>query len=202
MFNSLQPHGLQHVRLPYPSPSPGSWSNSCSLSQWCHPTISSSIIPFSSCLQSFPTSGSFLNSQLFASGGQSIGASASTSALLMNIQDWFLLGWTGFISLQSKGLSGVFPNTTVQKHQFFSTQPSLWSYSHIHTWLLEFTLQLKANSWYDITATEPIHVNSFSQLCLCIYVLKGHRSYKLKINTKNEAEPNCLIYAWEYFHSW
>ena len=106
-------------------------------SQWCHPTISSSVIPFSSCPQSFPASGSFQMSQLFASGGQSIGVSASTSVLPMNTQDWSPLGWTGWISLQSKGLSRVFSNTAVQKHQFFSTQLSLWSNSHIHTWPLE-----------------------------------------------------------------
>ena len=134
--NSLQPHGLPNARLPCPSPSPGVCSNSCPLSQWCHPTISSSVVPFS-CLQSFPASGSFLMSQLFASGGQSIGASASASVLPMNFQDWFPLGWTGWISLQSKGLSRVFSNTTVQKHQFFGAQPSLWSNSHIHTWLPE-----------------------------------------------------------------
>ena len=103
---------------PCPSPTPGAYSNSCQSSQWCYPTISSSVIPFSSCLQSFPVSGSSLMSQRFASGGQSIGVSASTSFLPMNIQDWFPSGWTGWISLQSKGLSRVFPNTTVQKHQF------------------------------------------------------------------------------------
>ena len=112
-------------------------SNSYPLSQWCHPIISSSVIPFSSCFQSFSASGSFPMSQLFASRGQSIGVSASTSVLPMNIQDWFPLEWTGWISLQSKGLSRVFSNTTVQKHRFFSTQPFLWSKSHIHTWLLE-----------------------------------------------------------------
>ena len=111
--------------------------NSCPLSRWCHPTISSSVVTFSSCLQSFPASGSFPVSQLFASGGQSTGA--SVSILPMNIQDWFPLGWTGWISLQSKGLSRVFSNTTVQKHQFFGAQPSLCSNSHIHTWLLEKT---------------------------------------------------------------
>ena len=116
MSDSLQHHGLQHARLPCPSPSPGACSNSCPLSQWCHPTISSSVIPFSSCLQSFPVSGSFPMSWLFPSGRQSIGASASASVLPMNIQGWFLLGLTGLISLQSKGLSRVF-NTTVQKHQ-------------------------------------------------------------------------------------
>ena len=116
---------------------PGIYSNSCPLSRWCHPAISSSVVLFSFCLQSFPESGSFQMSQLFASGGQSIGVSASTSVLPMDIQDWFPLQYTSWISLQSKGLSRVFSNTTVQKHQFFSAQLSLWSNSHIHTWLLE-----------------------------------------------------------------
>ena len=119
MSDSLQPHGLQHARPPCPSPAPRVYSKSCPLSQWYHPTISSDLIPFSSCLQSFPPSGSFQVSQLFASGGQSIGASASALVLPKNIQDWFPFGLTGLISLQSKGLS-VFSNTTVQKHQFFS----------------------------------------------------------------------------------
>ena len=123
--DTLRPHGLQHTRPPYPSPTPGVYSNSCPLSQWCHPTISSSVVPFSSCLQSFPASGSFPMNQFFTSGGQSIGVSASASVLPMNIQDWFPLGWTCWISLQSKGLSGVFSNTTVQKHQFVSAQLSL-----------------------------------------------------------------------------
>ena len=134
--NSLPPHGLQHPRPPCPSPTPRVYSNSCPLSQWCHPTVSSSVFS-SSHLQSFPGSGSFQISQFFTSGGQSSGASASTSVLLMNTQDWFPLGWTGWISSQSKGLSRVFSNTTVQKHQFFSTQVSLQSNSHIHTWPLE-----------------------------------------------------------------
>ena len=133
--DSLQPHGLQHTRRPCPSPTPRAYWNSCPLSQWCHPTLSSSVIPFSSCLQSFPASGSFQTRPFFPSGCQSIGASASV--LPMNIQDWFLLGWTGCISLQSKKLSRVFSNTTVQKHQFFSAQLYLLSNSHIHTWLLE-----------------------------------------------------------------
>ena len=137
MSNSLRPHGLQHARLPCPSPTPRTCSNSCSSSQWYHSTISSSIIPFFSCLQSFPASGSFPISQFFTSGSQSIKVSASASVLPMNIQGWFPLGLTGLISLQSKGLSRVFSNTTVQKHQFFGTQLSLWSTSHIHTWLLE-----------------------------------------------------------------
>ena len=115
--NSLRPHGLQHSRLPCPSPTPRVYSNSCPSHQWCHPTISSSVIHFSSCLQSFPASGSFPMSQFFTSGGQSNnGVSASASVLPMNIQDWFPLGLTGWISLQSKGLSRVFSNTTVQKH--------------------------------------------------------------------------------------
>ena len=137
MSGSLQPHEPQHARPPCPSPTTRVHPNPCSLSQWCHPTISSSGVPFSSCLQSFPASGSFLISWLFASGGQSIGASASVSVLPMNIQDWFPLGLTDWISLQFKGLSRVFSNTTVEKHQFFSTQPFLQSSSHIHTWLLE-----------------------------------------------------------------
>ena len=125
MSNSLRLHGLQHTRLPRSSPSSRPCSNSCPLSRWCHPAISSSIVPFSSCLQSFPASGSFLMSRLFTSGGQSIGVSTSASVLRMNIQDWILLGLTGWISLQSKGLSRVFSNTTVQKHQFLDAQPSL-----------------------------------------------------------------------------
>ena len=128
---------LHHSRLPCLSPSPRACSNSCPLSQWCHPTISSSVIPFSSCPLCSPASESFQMSQLFASGGQNTGVSASASVLPMNIQDWFPLGWTGWISLQSKGLSRVFSNTTVQKHQFFSVQLSLESNSHIHTWLME-----------------------------------------------------------------
>ena len=112
----LWPHGLQHARPPCPSPNPGVYSNSCASSRWWHPTISSSVIPFSSSLQSFPESGYFQMSQFFTSGGQSIGASASASVLPMNIQDWFHLGWTGLISLQSKELSRIFSNTTVQKH--------------------------------------------------------------------------------------
>ena len=124
--NSLQPHRLQHTRLPCPSPTPGACSNLCPSSRWCHPTISSSVVPFSSCLQSFPASGSFPLSYFFTSGGQSIvGVSASASVLPMNIQDWSPLGWTGWISLQSKGLSRAFSNTTVQKHQFFGAQFSL-----------------------------------------------------------------------------
>ena len=137
IFYSLQPHGLKYTRLPCPWPSPGACSNSHPLSWWCHPITLSSIIPFSSCLQSFPEPGSFIIRWLFASGGQSIGVSASASVLPKNIQDWFPLGWTGWSSLQSKGPSRVFSNTTIQKHQFFSAQPSLWSSSHIHIWIME-----------------------------------------------------------------
>ena len=129
--DSLWPHEPQHARPPCPSPTPRVHSNPCPLSWWYHPTISSCVIPFSLCPQSFPASGSFQMSQLFASGGQSVGVSASTSVLPMNIQDWSPLGWTGWIPLLSKELSRVFSNTTVQKHCFFGTQPSLWSNSHI-----------------------------------------------------------------------
>ena len=135
--NSLRPLESQHPRPRCPSPTPGVHSDSRPSSRWCHPTISSSVIPYSSCLQSFPASGSFPVNQFFASGGQSIGASASALVLPINIQDWFPLELTGLISLLSKWLSRVFSNTTVQKHQFFSAQLSLWSNSHIHAWLLE-----------------------------------------------------------------
>ena len=137
MSDSLRPHEPQRTRPPCPPPTPGVHPNSCPLSQWCHPTISFSVVPFSSYPQSFPASRSFQMSQLFASGGQSIGVSATTSVLPMNTQDWFPLGWTGWISLQSNGLLRVFSNTTVQKHQYFGSQLSLYSNSHIHTWLLE-----------------------------------------------------------------
>ena len=135
MFNALWPHGLQHARLPYPSSSPRVCSNSCALSWWYHPIISSSVVPFFSCLQSFPALGSFPMSRLFASGGLTIGASASV--LPMTIQDWFPLELTSLISLQSKGLSGVFSNTTIWKYQFFGAQPCLWSNCYIQAWLLE-----------------------------------------------------------------
>ena len=143
MSNSSRPHGPQQTRPPCPSPAPRVYSNSCPLSLWCHPAISSSVILFSY-PQSFQASESFPMSQLFASGGQSIGVSASASVLPMNTQDWSPLGWTGWISLQSKGLSRLFFNTAVQKHQFFGTQLSLQSNSHIHTWPLE-----KPQPWLD-----------------------------------------------------
>ena len=129
---TLRPHGLQHARLPCPSPTPRVYPNSCPLSQWCHPTISSSVIPFSSHLQSSPGSGSFPVSQFMASGGKSNAVSVSASVLLMNTQDWFPLGWTGWISLWSKGRSRVFSNTTVQKHQFFSAQLYIPTLTSIH----------------------------------------------------------------------
>ena len=135
--SSLRPRELQHSRPPCPAPTPGVHSNSRPLSQWCHPAISSSVIPFSSCPQSLLASESFPMSHLFASGGQSTGVSASTSVLPKNTQDWSPLEWPGWISWQSKGLSRVFSNTTVQNHQFFGTQLSSQSNFHIHTWPLE-----------------------------------------------------------------
>ena len=138
MSDSLRPHGLQHARLPCPSQTPRAYSNSGPSSQWCHPTISSSVIPFSSCLQSFPASGSFPVSRLFTSSGQSIRASASASVFPMKTQCWFPLGLTGLIFLLSKGFSGDFSSITVQKHQFLGTQPSLWSNSHTYWKNLNF----------------------------------------------------------------
>ena len=136
LSDSLRTHELQHARPPCASPAPRVHPNPCPWSRWCHPTISSSVVPFSSCPQSFPASGAFQTSQLFASGGQSIGVSASASVLPINTQDWSPLGWAGWISLQSKGLSRVFSNTTVQKHQFFGTQPSLGNlYSILGCWI-------------------------------------------------------------------
>ena len=137
MSDSLPPHELQHDRPPCPSPTPGVHWDSRPSSRWCHPAISSSVVPFSSCPQSLPASESFPMSQLFTWGGQRIGVSALASFVPKNTQDWSPLGWAGWISLQSKGLSRVFSNTTVQKHQFFGTQLSSQSNSHIHTWLLD-----------------------------------------------------------------
>ena len=135
--DSLWPHESQHARPPCPSPTPRVYSNSCPSNRWCHPAISSSVVPFSSCLQFLPASGSFPMNQLFPWGGQSTGGTALASVLPKNTQDWSPLGWTDWISLQSKGLSGVFPNTTVQKCQFFGAQLSSQSNSHICTWPLE-----------------------------------------------------------------
>ena len=142
--DSVWPHESQHARPPCPSPTPGVHLDSRPSNQWCHPAISSSVVPFFYCPQSLPTSESFPMSQLFAWGGQSSGVSALASVLPKNIQDWFPLGWTGWVSLQSKGLPRVFSNTTVQKHQFFSAQLSSQSNSHIHTWPLE-----KPQPWLD-----------------------------------------------------
>ena len=144
LSDSLRPHESQHARPPYPSPTPGVHSNPRPSSRWCHPTISSSVVPFSSFPQSLPASESFPMSQLFTWGGQSTGVSALASVLPMNTQDWFPLEWTGWISLQSKGLSRVLSNTTAQKDQFFNAEISLWPNSHIHTWLLE-----KPQLWLD-----------------------------------------------------
>ena len=175
---------MQHTRSPCPSPTPGVYPYSCPLSWWCHPTISSSVIPFSSCPQSFPASGSFPMSQLFTSGGQSIGVSASTSVLPMNTQDWPPLGWTGWISLQSKGLSRVFSNTTVQKHQFFGVQPSSQSTltSIQTTWK---TIAL--TRWTFVGKVMPLLFNMLSRLvitflprskCLLISLLQWFGSPK------------------------
>ena len=137
LSDSLKTHELQHTRPPCPSPTPGVHPNSCASSRWCHQVISSSVVPFSSSPQSLPASESFPMSQLFSWGSQNIGVSALASVLLMNTQDWSPLGWTGWISLQSKGFSRVFSKTAVQKHWFFGAQLSSQSNSHIHTWLLE-----------------------------------------------------------------
>ena len=149
LSDSLWPHELQHGRPPCPSPTARVYPNSYPSSRWCHPTIWSSVVPFSSCPQSFPASVSFQMSQLFPSDGQSIGVSATTSVLPVNTQDWSPLGWTGWISLQSKGLSRVFSSTTVQKHQFFGAQLSSQTNSHIHTWLLWKTIALTRRTFVD-----------------------------------------------------
>ena len=169
-------HRLQHARPPCPSPPPGVYSNSCPLSWWCHPTISSSIVPFSSCLQSFPASESFQISQFFESGGQSIGLSASASILPMNIQGWFLLGWTGWISLQSKGLSRVFSSTTVQKHQ--------------EEKLIQDKRDLSGNSW------KYRNVNCQNSLCQCVLwslIVGLSISLQISIMESNMFEKQKLI---------
>ena len=169
MSNSLRPEGLQDTRLPCPSPTPGACSNSCPSSGWCHPTISSLVIPFFH-LQSLPTAGSFQMSQLFTWGGQNIGA--STSASVLPIQDWLPLGSANLISLQSKGLSRIFSNTTVQKNQLFSVQLSLWFNSRIHTWLLEKTYLLLSYIYiyiYKIYRNTCVCVCSFCNICCCAF---------------------------------
>ena len=173
MSDSLWPPGLQHPRLPCSSPSPRVHPSSCLLNQWCYPTILSFATLFFFCLQSFSSSGSFPVNQLFASGGQSIGTSALV--LPMNIQGWFPLGWTGWLSLQSKGLSRVFSSTTVWKHQFISIQPSLWSNSHI-------CIQLPERPWlslwvfvshFILPSFSPLGVHTFLlYVCVSVYVLQ------------------------------
>ena len=172
MSNSLWPHGLQHTRLPCLSPTPGTCTDSCPLSWWCHPTISSSVIPFSSHLQSFPASGSLPRNQFFASGGPRIGVSASASVLPMSIQGWFPLRWTGWISLQFKGLSRVFSNTTVQKHQFFGTQLSLYSNSHIHTWTTGKNIAL--TRWTFLGKVMSLLFNMLSRLVMAFLPRSKH----------------------------
>ena len=192
MSDSLQPHESQHARPPCPSLTPGVYLNWCPSSQWCHPAISSSVVPFSSCPQSLPASGSFPMSQLFAWGGQSTGVSVSASVLPMNTQDWSPLGWTGGISLQSKGLSRVFSNTIVQKHQFFSTQLSSQSNSHIHTWPLEKPC-LSFSKWSELcrnlNSQMPVKNHSCKQiflrtvvldLLLTLFCIKAQREISLK----------------------
>ena len=147
MSDSLWPHGLQHARLPWPSPTLQAYSNSCPLRWWCHPTISPSVIPFSSCLQSFPASGSFPKSHHFTSGGWSIGVSASTSVLPMNIQDWFPLGWTGWISLQPKGLSRVFSNTIILSAAQLSFWISIWIMQSLKNVLFSLRKRYKSSGW-------------------------------------------------------
>ena len=164
MSDSLWHHGLQHASHPCSSPTPRIYPNSCLLIQWCYQTICSSVGPFSSRLQSFRASESLTMSQLFASGGQSIRISASTLVLAVNIQDWFPLGWTGWTSLQSKGLSRVFSNTTVQKHRFVGPQLSLYSNSHIHTWPLERAIAL--TRWTFVGKVMSLLFNMLSWLVM------------------------------------
>ena len=189
--NSLRPHELQHARLPCPSPSSRVCSNSCQLRQWCHPTISCSVTPFSSYLQSFPASGSFPMSCLFASGGQSIGNSASTSVLSVNIQGWFPLGWTGWISLQSKRLSRIFSNTTVQKHQFFGAQPSLWFSSHMQPSL--WSSSDTTMSWFYMTTGKTIALTrwTFVEKVMSLLI---NMLYRLFIAFLPRSK--CLLISW------
>ena len=164
MSDHLWPHGLQQARLPCPSVSPGVHSNSCPSSRWCQPVISSSVIPFTSCFQSLPASETFPVSQLFAWGGQSIGVSALASVLPMNTQDWSPLEWTGWISLQSKGLSRVFSNTTLQKHQFSGAQLSSQSNCRFHTWTTGKTIAL--TRWTFVGKVMPLLFNMLSRLVI------------------------------------
>ena len=186
--DSLQPRGLQHHTSLSFTVSQSS-SNSCPLSRWCHPAISSSVVPFSSCLQSFPASGSFPMSQFFTSAGQSIGASASASVLPMNIQDWSPLEWTGWISLLSKGLSTVFSNTTGQKHQFFSAQPSLWSNSHIHTRQLE-----KPQFWLDGPLSAKWCLCFLIRCVIFIHLFSNQGSERSWPKVATTCFPHCTLY--------
>ena len=170
MFDSLWLCGPQHARLPCPSPSPGVYSDLCLLSRWCHPTISSSVIPFS-CLKSFPASGSFPVSWLFSSGGQSTGASASASVLSMNIQGWFPLGFIDLISLQSKGLSGVFSSTTIRKHQFFSAQPSFCqTLTSVHDYWKTIALTI----WTFVGKVTSLLFNTLSRFVIALLPRSRH----------------------------
>ena len=176
----LWPHGAKHVRCPCPSPSPRACSDSSPLNWWCHPTISSSVFPFSSCLQPFPASGAFQRSQFFTSDCQSTGVSASAPVLPMNIWGWFPLGFTGLISLQSQGLSRVFSNTTVQKHQLFSTQFSLWSNPHIYIWLLGKTIAL--TRWTIFGKVMCLLLNTLSRFVIAFLLIsKGDSGYSTNL---------------------
>ena len=178
--DSSQPNRLQHTRPPCPLPTPGVYSNSCPLSWWCHPAISSFVVPFSSCLQSFPAWGSFPVSQFFTPSGQSIGVSASTSVLPMNIQDWFPLGWTGWITLQSEGLSRVFSNTTAQKSQFFYSCHLLIQSAHSgHSEFHESQFKcLNAFKWYqDLYNTKNFSMDWALHMCSSLSVLSGSMSF-------------------------
>ena len=191
MSNPLRSHGLQHTSLPCPSLSSGVCSKSCPLSRWCHPTISSSVTPFSSCPQSFPASGSFPMNQLFPSGGQSTGASASTSVLPINIQGWFPLGWTGWISLPFKGLSRVFSSTTVWKHHFLGSQPSLWSNFHICTWLQIWLWGWKIIKEMDKPDHLTCHLKSLYSDQEGI-VITGHRTMDW-FKTRKGLHQSCIL---------
>jgi len=172
MSDSLWPHELQHPRPPCPSLTPGVYSNKCPSSRWCHPVISSSVVPFSSCPQSLPASGSFPMSQLLPRGGQSIGVSALASVLPKNTQDWSPLARTDWIPLQSKGLPRVFSNTTVQKHQFFGAQLSSQSNSHIHTWPLEKSIDL--TRWTFVGKVMSLLLNMLSR-CIITFLPRSKR---------------------------
>ena len=201
VFNSLWPHELQHARPPCPSSTPRVHWNPCPLSQWCHPTVSSSVVPFSSCPQSFPASGSFPVSQLFLSDGQIIGASASASVFLMNIQGWFPLGLTGLISLQSQGLSRVFSNSPIQKHQFFGTQPSLWFNSHIYTQLLKRSSRL-LQPWLYKTFAGKVMSLLFNTLFRLVIVLpRSNRLLISQLQPPSEPKKRKSVTASTFFPS-